>query len=69
LAVVLWQLGAEPFSAAAIGWGQARAGLRIAVAGEPRNPDLAFAALLEFARWFNPRFEAFATDRETFTRG
>jgi hypothetical protein len=69
LAVVLWQLGAEPFSAAAIGWGEARARLHMAVAGEPRNRDLAFAALLEFAKWFNPRFEAFATHRETFTRG
>jgi hypothetical protein len=69
LAVVLWQLGAEPFSAAAIGWGEAHASLRMAVAGEPRNRDLAFAALLEFAKWFNPRFETFATDRETFTRG
>jgi hypothetical protein len=41
----------------------------MAVAGEPRNRDLAFAALLEFARWFNPKFEAHASDRETFTRG
>src|SRR5262249_39005207 len=61
LAVVLWQLGAEPFSAAAIGWGETHVGLRMAVAGEPRNRDLAFVALLEFAKWFNPRFEAFAT--------
>jgi hypothetical protein len=69
LAVVLWQLGAEPFSAAAIGWGDAHAKPQMAVAGEPRNRDLAFAALLEFAKWFNPRFEAYAADRETFTRG
>ncbi len=41
----------------------------MAVAGEPRNRNLAFAALLEFATWFNPRFDAFAADRETFTRG
>jgi hypothetical protein len=69
IAVVLWQLGAEPFSAAAIGWGDAHALPHMAVAGEPRNRDLAFAALLEFAKWFNPRFEAPAADRETFTRG
>ncbi len=69
MAVVLWQLGSEPFSAAAIGWGEAQSGLRMAVAGEPRNRDLAFSVLLEFARWFNPRFEAFAADREMFTRG
>ncbi len=69
MGVVLWQLGAEPFSAAAIGWGDAHARPHMAVAGEPRNRDLAFAALLEFARWFNPKFEAHASDRETFTRG
>ena len=43
IAVVLWQLGAEPFSAAAIGWGDSHAGLRYTVAGEPRNRDLSFA--------------------------
>jgi hypothetical protein len=69
LAVVLWQLGGEPFSAAALGWGDRVGRLEMAVAGEPRNRDLAFAALLQFARWFNPRFEAHQADRETFTRG
>jgi hypothetical protein len=69
LAVVLWQLGAEPFAAAALGWGDRADGLETVVAGEPRNRDLAFAALLRFARWFNPRFEAHAADRETFSRG
>jgi hypothetical protein len=58
LAVVLWRLGAEPFSAAAIGWGNRPDQLAHAVAGEPRNRDLAFAALLPFARWFNRHFEA-----------
>jgi hypothetical protein len=38
------------------------------VAGEPRNRDLAFGLLLRFARWFNPRFEAHAAQRETTTR-
>jgi hypothetical protein len=69
LAVVLFQLGAEQFSAAALGWGERVDRMEMAVAGEPRNPDLAFAALLRFARWFNPRFEAHGADRETFTRG
>jgi hypothetical protein len=69
LAVVLWQLGAEPFSAAAIGWGDRADRLSSVVAGEPRNRDLAFATLLRFAHWFNPRFEAHAADRETFQRG
>jgi hypothetical protein len=35
IAVVLWQLGAEPFSAAAIGWGDSHAKPQMAVAGEP----------------------------------
>jgi hypothetical protein len=69
LAVVLYQLGAEPFSAAAIGWGERHDGLMFRVAGEPRNRDLAFALLVEFARWFNQRFEAPAADRETISRG
>jgi hypothetical protein len=69
LAVVLFQLGAEPFAAAAIGWGERQDRLTIRVAGEPRNRDLAFALLLEFAEWFNPRFEAPAADRETIDRG
>jgi hypothetical protein len=68
LAVVLWQLGAEPFSPAAIGWGGTVSRLEMVTPGEPRNRDLAFAALLRFARWFNPRFEAPAADRETFKR-
>jgi hypothetical protein len=69
LAVVLYQLGAEPFSAAAAGWGDRHDRLTFRVAGEPRNRDLAFALLLEFARWFNPLFEAHAAHRETLTRG
>ncbi len=69
LAAVLYQLGAEPFSAAAIGWGDHPTRLTFRIAGEPRNRDLAFGLLLEFAQWFNPRFEAPAADRETVTRG
>lgn len=69
LAVVLYQLGAEPFAAAAMGWGDDHKRLAFRVAGEPRNRDLAFELLLEFARWFNPRFEKPAEDRETITHG
>jgi hypothetical protein len=69
LAIVLYQLGAEPFAAAALGWGEHHDGLTFRVAGEPRNRDLAFAPLLEFAHWFNARFEAPSADRETITRG
>jgi hypothetical protein len=69
LAAVLWQLAGEPFSAAALGWGDNQGALQMSVAGEPRNRDLAFAALLPFANWFNEHFEAHAADCEEFTRG
>jgi len=68
MAVVLWQLGAEPFSAAALGWGTSEGSMRSAVAGDPRNRTLAFRALLEFARQFNPWFEAPAQVTETISR-
>jgi hypothetical protein len=64
LTIVAWQLGAEPFTAAALGFGTGPDDRHLAVAGEPRNRDLAFAALLQLAEWFNPRFEAPATTRE-----
>ena len=69
IAVVLWQLGAEPFAASAIGWGDSHSKPKMAVAGEPRNRDLAFWSLLEFANWFNFTFEAYSFDRETLMRG
>lgn len=69
IALVLWQLGAEPFTAAAIGWGCSPCDLHLRVAGEPRNRQLAFAALLELARWFNPVFEKAGADREMVARG
>lgn len=69
LAVVLYQLGAEPFAAAAIGWGDSDSHFTFQVAGEPRNRDLAFALLLDFAKWFNARFELPAANRETISRG
>jgi hypothetical protein len=67
LTIVLFQLGGEPFSASALGWGERGDDLHLAVAGEPRSRDLAFALLLEFAHWFNPRFEAHGRNRETVT--
>jgi hypothetical protein len=69
IAIVFYQLGAEPFSAAAIGFGCSQRDLTTVVAGEPRNRDLAFAALQDFAGWFNPRFEAFAAVRDSLTKG
>src|SRR5467141_3860942 len=56
LALVLWQLGAESFSAAAIAWGTRPGPFSFSVAGEPRNRDLAFASLTPFARFFNTWF-------------
>lgn len=64
LALVLWQLGAEPFTAAAVGFGEAPSDRHLVVAGDPRNRELAFAALLPFARWFCEHFEAPAARRE-----
>jgi hypothetical protein len=69
LALALFQLGAEPFSAAAIGYGCAPDKMKLIVPGEPRNRSLAFATLLEFARFFNPYFESPAKDREELIRG
>jgi hypothetical protein len=69
LAIVIWQLGGEPFSAAAIAWGSRPDRFTLAVAGEALNRDLAFAATLKFARWFNARFEAPAGEREDLTKG
>jgi hypothetical protein len=69
IALVFWQLGAEPFSAAAVGFGSTRSDLDLIVAGDPRNRDLAFAALLRVARWFNPRFELAAANRDSVQRG
>jgi hypothetical protein len=69
LALVLYQLGAEPFTAAAIGYGTSADGLQLLVSGEPRNRDLAFATLLRFAQWFNPRFERPGDRREVLMRG
>lgn len=69
VAIVMYQLGAEPFSVAALGWGCEEQAVSLAVAGEPRNRDLAFAAILKFARWFNPRFEASGRRREAASSG
>lgn len=57
LGMVLWQLGAEPFTAAAVAWGFQGEPRALVAPGEPRNRDLAFRALLDVARAFNPWFE------------
>jgi hypothetical protein len=50
LGVCIWRLGGERFRAAAVAWGPLGGEFQIAVAGEPRNRDLYFAALAPFAR-------------------
>ena len=58
MAICLFSLGAEPFSVAAVQWGADADDPRRAVAGDPRNRDLLFASLLDFATEFNAYFEA-----------
>ncbi|MBK8997349.1 MAG: hypothetical protein IPM35_16595 [Myxococcales bacterium] len=58
LGMLLWQLGAEPFTAAAVAWGFDSETRRMVVPGEPRDRELAFRALTEAAREFNAWFEA-----------
>ena len=50
LGVCVWRLGGERFRAAAVAWGPLGGEFQLAVAGEPRNRDLYFAALAPFAR-------------------
>jgi hypothetical protein len=57
LGLVLWQLGAEPFTAAAVAWGFGLEERDLSVPGEPRNRELAFRSLAKLARAFNPWFE------------
>ena len=59
LCVVAWQLGAEPYSVAAIAIGRRDAGFRLFVPGYPLDRDLLFAALLDFAKAFCPAFEGY----------
>jgi len=49
LGIAIWRLGGERFRAAAIAWGPLGGPFELAVAGEPRNRDLYFAALAPFA--------------------
>lgn len=42
LGMLLWQLGAEPFTAAAAAWGFSAKSWELVVPGEPRDRTLAF---------------------------
>lgn len=57
LGMVLWQLGAEPFTVGALAWGFGPKDRTMVVPGEPRDRDLAFRALTEVAHAFNKWFE------------
>jgi hypothetical protein len=58
MAMVLWQLGAEPFTFGALAWGHELGDRNLAVPGEPRDRELAFRAILPVAKAFNTWFES-----------
>lgn len=62
LAILPWQLGAEPFTAAAIAWGFEPGTPKLVVPGEPRDRELAFRALTIVAKDFNRWFEGRGRD-------
>jgi hypothetical protein len=57
LLVCLFGLGAEPFAAAALGWGRSEQQLEVAIAGDPRERRLLFPALERLADDLLPYFE------------
>jgi hypothetical protein len=57
LGMVLWQLGAEPFTAASVAWGFGLQSRDLVVSGEPRDRELTFRALGKVAHAFNRWFE------------
>ncbi len=69
LGIVIWRLGGERFRAAAIAWGPVGGAFKLAVAGEPRNRDLYFAALAPFAADLCHHVRASAQNRVVRTRG
>jgi hypothetical protein len=69
LGVVVWRLGGERFRAAAIAWGPVCGPFELAVAGEPRNRDLYFNALVPFATDLCRRVQASAENRFVRPRG
>ena len=69
LGIAMWRLGGERFRAAAIAWGPLNGPFRLAVAGEPRNRDLYFAALQPFAADLCVRVRRAAIARVARQRG
>jgi hypothetical protein len=64
IALVLFQLAGEPFSATAIRYGRAPRDGGLIVCPDPRNRDLLFESLLLFARWLCQAFEGPGLTRE-----
>jgi hypothetical protein len=69
LAIAMWRLGGERFRAAAVAWGPLDGPFQLAVAGEPRNRDLYFAALQPFAADLCVRVRRAAASRVARQRG
>lgn len=69
LGIVVWRLGGERFRAAAVAWGPIGGQFQLAVAGEPRNRDLYFAALTPFAVDLCAAVRAAAANRIARQRG
>jgi hypothetical protein len=57
IALVVFQLGGEPFSVAALAYGRSTARYDLVVPGQPLDRTQLFASLLPVARWFNKQFE------------
>lgn len=62
MVILPWQLGAEPFTAAAVAWGLEPGTPKMVVPGEPRDRELAFRALGILAKDFNRWFEGYGRD-------
>ncbi|MDA8313049.1 MAG: hypothetical protein M0Z46_21025 [Actinomycetota bacterium] len=59
IAMVPWHLGAEPFTYAALAYGEWAPHFEaMALPGEPRDRRLLFPVTVPLAQWFNERFEA-----------
>ncbi|HZT65155.1 MAG TPA: hypothetical protein VFA11_05135 [Acidimicrobiales bacterium] len=69
LGICLWRLGGERFRAAAVAWGPIGGPYKLAVAGEPRNRDLYFSALLPFAADLCKRIRRVAATQVARQRG
>jgi hypothetical protein len=57
IGLVVFQLGGEPFSVAALAYGRSASRYDFAVPGQPLDRTQLFASLLPVAQWFNTQFE------------